>query len=426
MASAEADLTPALRHERRVLMLVENLSVPFDRRVWLEACALRDAGFQVVVLCPRGELRDHESRAVVDGIEIHRFDLRASTGGALGYVREYTSAFRAVRKHARALAREQRFHVVHAASPPDFLLLAARSLKRGGSRFVFDHHDLSPELYATRYGKKRGALFRTLLALERRAFRSADVVIATNESYRRIAIDRGGKRTEDVFVVRNGPDLERFAPREPDDSLKDGARHLIAYVGMMGTQDGIDEALRALHALRQQRDDWRALFVGDGEVVPEMRVLAAELGLDDVVSFTGLLDADGVVRVLATADVCISPEPSNPLNDVSTMIKVGEYLAMGRAVVAFDLPETRATAGDAAVYVASGDHAAFARAIDDLLANDERRRELGAAARERAAQALSWERSVEQLYAAYERALGEPVTPTSGTAEERAMEAAYV
>ncbi len=418
-------LPHALRHERRVLMLVENLSVPFDRRVWLEACALRDAGLQVVVVCPRGEQRDREPRAVVEGIEIHRFDPRTSSGGALGYLREYTSAFRAIRKQARTLARERRFDVVHAASPPDFLLAAARSLKRGGCRFVFDHHDLSPELYATRYGKKRGVMYRTLLALERRAFRSADVVIATNESYRRIAIERGGKRPDDVFVVRNGPDLERFAPREPDESLKNGAAHLIAYVGMMGPQDGIEEALRALRLLRQRRDDWRAVFVGDGDVVPDMRLLATELGLDDVVSFTGMLGADDVVRVLATAEVCISPEPSNPLNDVSTMIKVGEYLAMGRAVVAFDLPETRATAGDAAVYAASGDHAAFAQAIDDLLTNEERRRKLGTAGRERAVETLSWDRSVEQLYAAYEHALGEPVTP-GGNADDREAQAAYV
>jgi glycosyltransferase involved in cell wall biosynthesis len=410
VASAEAQLTPAVlasrRREHRVLMLVENLSVPFDRRVWLEATALRDAGLDVVVVCPSGEDRDAEPFVVLDEIEIHRFRPRPSTGGAVGYLREYASAFRSMRRLVRDLSRAQRFDVVHAASPPDFLLLTARSLKRRGSGFVFDHHDLSPELFSTRFGDRRRLVHRTLLAVERLAFRVADVVIATNESYRRVALERGGKTPDDVFVVRNGPDLTRFSPRAPDPSLRADGRHVLCYVGMMGPQDGIDHALRAFAGLREVRDDWRAVLVGDGDVLPEMRALASSLGLDDVVEFTGLLEPSDVVRVLASADVCVSPEPSNPLNDASTMIKVGEYMAMARATVAFDLPETRATAGDAALLVTPGDEAGFANAIARLLEDADLRRELGLAARARTEQTLAWEHSVQHLYAAYERLLG--------------------
>ena len=388
----------------RVLMLVENLSVPRDRRVWQEALALDAAGLEVVVVCPQGEARDTASHEQIEGIEIHRYRARPAQNGALGYVREYVSAFREIRRLVRRLARERRFDVVHAANPPDFLLLTALALKRRGARFVFDVHDLSPELYESRYGR-RGLVHRALAALERISFRLADVVIATNESYRRIAETRGRKPAADVFVVRNDPDLLRFDRAEPDDELRQGKPHLLCYVGMMGLQDGLDHALRALAALRGRRDDWHALFLGDGDALPEMRRLAGELGLDDVVTFGGFVGHDEVRRALASADVCISPEPSSPLNDVSTLVKIGEYMAMARPVVAYDLPETRATAGDAALYAEPGDHAALAANIDLLLSDPVQREALGQRGRQRVEQGLSWSSSVRALYAAYDRLL---------------------
>ena len=387
-----------------VLMLVENLSVPRDRRVWQEAVALDAAGFEVVVICPQGEARDTASREQIGGIEIHRYRARPAQSGALGYVREYVSAYREIRRLVRRLARGRRFDVVHAANPPDFLLLTALALRGRGARFVFDVHDLSPELYESRYGR-RGLVHAALRAIERISFRVADVVIATNESYRRIAEARGGKPAADVFVVRNDPDLAQFDSVDADDALRHGKAHLLCYVGMMGRQDGLDHALRALAALHERRDDWHALFLGDGEALPEMRRLARELDLDDAVTFGGFVGQDDVRRALASADVCISPEPSSPLNDVSTLVKVGEYMAMGRPVVAFDLAETRATAGDAALYAEPSDPAALAANIDALLSDPVQRRELGRRGRQRIEQGLSWASSVRSLYAAYEHLL---------------------
>ena len=390
------------RRKRRVLMVVENLSVPLDRRVWQESLTLRDAGFDVTVISPRGSDRDRAAYERLEGIDIHRYPERRSSGGAISYVREYAHAFVQIRRLARELARTEPFDVVHAANPPDFLLLAVRFLRRHGTRFVFDHHDLAPELFESRF-RRRGLFHRLLLRLERAAFSAADMAIATNESYRRIAVERGGKHPDDVVVVRNGPRLASFRPTAPVPELKRGARRLIAYVGMMGPQDGIDDALRSLAELRRRRDDWRAVFAGDGDVVGEMKRLAEELGLADVVEFTGLLDQDRVIDLLSTADVCIAPEPSSPLNDASTMIKVAEYMAMGRPVAAFDLPETRATAQDSALYARPGDHAGMAGVIEALLADGPLREELGARARRRVEQSLSWERSAAALVSAYER-----------------------
>jgi glycosyltransferase involved in cell wall biosynthesis len=400
----------------RVLMLVENLSVPLDRRVWQESLTLRDAGLRVVVVCPRGHERDTDTYELREGIEIHRFDVPASNGGAAGYLREYVSAYRSIARLAGALARREAFDVVHAANPPDFLLLAARRLRQSGARFIFDHHDLAPELYESRF-EKRGIFGWVLLFLERLAFRQADVVVATNESYRRIAIERGGMCPEDVFVVRNGPDLARFRPQPPEPALRRGADHLIAYAGMMGAQDGVDNALHALHALRVRRDDWHAVFAGDGDMRPSLERLTAELGLEGCVEFTGLLAQEEMIRLLASADVCVAPEGSSPLNDKSTMIKVAEYMALGRAVAAYGLPETKATAGDTAVYAAADGPDALAAAIETLLADSSLRDALGGAARRRVEERFAWTHSAASLLDAYERLLGPGLARQAPAAE---------
>ncbi|MCW2958752.1 MAG: glycosyltransferase WbuB, partial [Solirubrobacterales bacterium] len=285
---------------------------------------------------PDGSQRPFET---LEGIEIHRYPLRPSGGGAAGYMREYGQASWRLDALVRRLARRHHFDIVHAANPPDVLLASAIELRRHGTRMIFDHHDLVPELYRSRFGEGIG--LRAALAGERLAFRLADVVISTNESYRRVAIERGGRAPEDVFVVRNGPDITRFVPAEADPALKRGARHLLAYLGLMGPQDGIDHALRALAWLHARRQDWRAIFVGTGDVLDAMRALAASLGLGGHVEFAGWRDDDDIRRILSTADVCLAPDPPSPLNDVSTMIKIPEYLAMGRPVVSYDLHESR-------------------------------------------------------------------------------------
>lgn len=388
---------------RRILILLQNEPVPSDRHVWNHATALTRAGYEVTVICPIGESRDREPYAQIDGVEIHRYEPRRADESTVGYALEYLAALWSIRRLARRLSRERPFDLVHACSPPDFLLLAALSLRRRGARFIFDHHDLTPELYLSRFGS--GLLHRVTLAAEQVAFRSADVVLSVNDSYRRVAIERGHRDPDDVAVVRTGPDLTRFVPSEPDPSLKRGKRFLLSYAGVMGPQDGVDEALLALAELHTQRQDWHAVFMGDGDVYEEMRERTRELGLDGCVEFTGWVEHETIGRVLSSSDVCLAPEPSNPLNEVSSMVKLSEYMAMSRPIVSFDLAESRFGAGEAAAFVAPEDHSAFARAVSELLDDPERRTAMGAAGRERVEEVLAWEHQERSLLAAYSRAL---------------------
>lgn len=291
---------------RRALVLVENLSVPFDRRVWQECTTLRDAGWRVDVICPQGSKRDTEPEAEIDGVRIHRYPLRAATGGPAGYLKEYGTAL----WHTMRLARKVGpVHVVHACNPPDLLFLPALWLKRHGARFVFDQHDLVPELYLSRFDRGKDLLYRAVCGLERLTYRAADVVIATNESYRDVAVRRGRRRPSDVFVVRSAPDTDRFHPVPAEPELKRGKPHLLCYLGVMGPQDGVDYALRALAKLRDEvgRDDWHAVFVGGGDTFDAMVELSRQLGLSDRVQFTGRVPDADLARYLSTADVCLSP-----------------------------------------------------------------------------------------------------------------------
>ncbi len=388
----------------RALLISENAPLPGDRRVWSEARTLRAAGWEVAAVCAMAGDGEQPERETLEGIELRRYRLRPARS-ALGYLREYGQALWRIRGLVRELARERPFDVVHVASPPDFLHLAARPARRRGARLIFDHHDLTPELFRSRFGRA-GLAHRALLAIERRAMRAADVVISTNESYRRIALARGGVDPADVFVVRNGPDLERFRPVEPDPALRRGRAHLIAYLGMMGPQDGIDEALRALAALRTLRgEDWQAIFVGEGEVRPAMEALAARLGIAEQVEFTGWRGDEDIRRILSSADIGLEPDPPNPLNRSSTMIKVLEYMAMGCPVAAYDLEETRVSAGEAAAYAPEPTPEALARCIDALLADPRRRARMREYGHERVGE-LSWQRSAAVLLDAYERAIG--------------------
>ncbi|MFI8106126.1 glycosyltransferase family 4 protein [Streptomyces sp. NPDC086023] len=394
------DPTGGGRPARRALILVENLSVPFDRRVWQECTTLRDAGWEVHVICPQGEKRDTEPEAEIDGVRIHRYPLRAATGGPAGFAQEYGAAL----WHTFRLARKVGpVHVVHACNPPDLLFLPALWLKRRGARFVFDQHDLVPELYLSRFNRGKDFLYRAVCALERLTYRTADVVLATNESYRDVALSRGRQRPEDVFVVRSAPDTGRFQPVPPEPELKRGKPHLLCYLGVMGPQDGVDYALRALAKLRdeQGRTDWHAVFVGGGDTFDAMVELSRRLGLSEQVQFTGRIPDADLARYLSTADVCLSPDPRNPLNDVSTMNKVLEYMVMGRPIVSFDLKEARVSAGDAAVYAPANDEAEFARLVAQLLDDPDGRARMGKIGQERIGGPLSWPNSQASLLAAY-------------------------
>jgi glycosyltransferase involved in cell wall biosynthesis len=381
--------------KQHILILVENLSVPFDRRVWQESCALRDAGFQVTVICPVGANQDREKEIVLDGVRILRYPLRPAAGGPFGYLREYTLALWHILRLAIKVRREGPVDAVHACNPPDLLFLIALALRPSGARFVFDHHDLVPELFVSRFSGHKGFLHTMTRFVERLTFACADGVISTNESYRQVAIERGKVARDRVVVVRSAPDLTQFVHRDSDSGLRRGKPYLLAYLGVMGPQDGVDYALRALHLLRDKigRDDFHCVFMGAGDAYDEMVTLSEQLGLADVVEFPGRVPDEFVQRCLSTADVCLSPDPFNPLNNVSTMNKVVEYMAMSRPIVSFDLVETRVSAQGAAVYAAPNDELCFAKEIDALLEDSERRQQMGQAGRRRVEDELSWDAS---------------------------------
>lgn len=389
---------------RRVVIVVQNLSVPFDRRVWQEATTLRDAGYDIRVICPKGTSYDEEPYSLLEDVEIFRYDLRPATAGISGYPREYAVSMASTWRLLRRLYRERPFGLLHACNPPDILLLAGLPFRSRGTCMIFDHHDLVPELYLSRFPNAPVLGHAATLRAEQLTFRLADVVLSTNESYRRVAIQRGGADPDRVFVVRSAPDLRAFQPVSPDCSLRRGSEHLIAYVGVMGPQDGIDHALRALAGLSRRRADWHAVFVGSGDVFEQMHSLRDELGLRESVTFTGRVPDSELLRILSTADVALSPDPRNPLNDASTMNKIMEYMALGLPIASYDLTETRVSAGDAAMYATPNAPDALASVVDVLLSSPRTRAAMADAGRARVRDDLSWERSAEALLRAYARA----------------------
>lgn len=386
-----------------VMLLVENESVPTDARVWNEACLLRDAGFDVTVVCPAGIERDQERTITIDGVTVRRFPLKPAGGGVAGFLIEYLTAL--WRMAAIVWRSDRPVRVIHSANPPDLLFLIGLVPKlRWGTKLVFDHHDLVPELFEARFGSHK-LLLRLTRATEWLSFRTADAVVSTNESYRRIAVERGGKRPEQVRVVRNARDRATFRPVEPDPSLKRGRPNLAVYVGVMGHQDGGDVAVRVAGIYRNQlgRDDLQVTFVGDGDQVDDCKRLAAELEIEDMIHFAGWVDKDEVLRYLSTADVGLATDPPSPLNDVSTMIKVVEYAAVGLPMVSFDLAESVVSAGDAALYAPAGDEKALAEQLAALIDDPELREELGRRAITRSDGPLSWQTANDALLETYER-----------------------
>jgi len=388
---------------RRALILVEDLPVPFDRRVWSEATTLRRAGWRVTVVCPMGDgaRRWHER---IDGIEIFRYPLPTTAAGLANHVAEYAVAVPAMLILALLAWRGRRLDVVHACNPPDFLFPIGRLFRAMGSAFVYDQHDLAPEVYRAQGGRRGGLVDRFLRWCERVTYRSADVVIATNETYRRMAIERGGVAPEHVHVVRSSPDPGRIFAVDPDATLRDGRRYLVSYLGTMGPQDGVDlfvEAARAVSAALP--DQVRFVAMGGGNQVEALRELAGRAPAVGV-EFTGRIPDEDVRRILATSDVAVSPDPANDFNEYCTMNKTLEYMAMAVPVVAFDLEETRVSAGDAAVYAPPNDAGRLGQLIVELLADPEKRRAMGRIGQERVRGPLSWEVSAAALLDAYDDA----------------------
>ena len=395
----------------RVLVIVQNLPVPFDRRVWLECQALVAAGFTVSVICPKGP--GDPGHQVIDGVSIHKYRPAPPTAGLLSYLWEFVYSWVRTALLSVRVRRRTGFDVIQACNPPDTYWLLARLWRSRGVRFVYDQHDLNPEVFLSRFGRPRGAVarlqYRTLLWLERSTYRAADEVISTNQSYRRVAIERGDRRPERVTVVRSGPDTRRMAPRPPVPELRHGRRHLLVYLGIMGPQDGVDQALRALALLvhEHHRDDVHLALLGFGDCLEELKALAVELDVADRTTFTGRAGPETVADHLSTAVLGLSPDPSNPLNDVSTMNKVMEYMAFATPVVSFDLTETRVSAGPTGTYAdpASGP-AGLAAAVLELLDDPERRLRLALAARARAVSELDWRPQAESYVEVFRRVCG--------------------
>ena len=393
----------------RVLIIVQNLPVPLDRRVWLESQALRDAGYGVSVICPRGP--DDSRFEVLEGIRIHRYRPAPATHGIVSFVWEFAYCWLVTLWLAVKIYVRDGVEVIQACNPPDTFWALALLFRPFGVRFVFDQHDLCPEVYDARFEKPNPILARGLRVLERASYATAHHVIVTNALYHEIALVRGHLQPARVTVVRNGPIADRFVRGEPDESLRRGRHFLCCYLGIMGPQDGVDLVVRLAKEVRATgRDDVQFAILGFGDELDNLRALAKELRVDDCVEFTGRAD-DAMVRAwLSTADVGIVPDPKTPFNDVSSMNKTVEYMAFGLPVLAFDLRETMATADAAGAFVPQPDAASFARVLLELLDDPERRAKMAAFGRDKFERELAWHDQATKYVAVYDAMLARPTS----------------
>lgn len=395
-------MTGSVGRGRRVLIIVENLPAPFDQRVWQEATTLRDAGYEIFIICPTGKGFE-KKRDVIEGIHIYRHNLPVEGASPLGYLWEYSVALLWEFLLAWRVLLSRGFDVIHACNPPDDIFIIGGFFKLLGKKFVFDHHDISPELYLAKFAR-RDLLYKLLLAWERLTFKTADISIAPNDSYRKIAIERDKMDPGKVFVVRSGPNLNRLRTVQPVPELRRGRKYLVGYVGVMGKQDGIDYLMRAIRHIVYDlgRTDIHFGLVGDGTELQSMRIYARELGVADFVTFTGRVADEKMLEMLNTADVCVNPDVANEMNDKSTMNKIMEYMALGKPMVQFDLVEGRVSAQRASLYARRNDEKDFARKITKLLDDPKLRDQMGRYGRNRIERELAWEFEAPKLLQAYD------------------------
>lgn len=410
----------------RVLMVGENLPFPADRRLRHQACALHGFGYKVFVVTPKGHNADSSGFEMYNGIYVYRYRQFWQGSGALSYMLEYGWALICTFFFMLRIWLIHGFDCIHVANPPDLLFLVALPFKIVGKKLIFDQHDVSPETYEAKFGR-RDLLYRILLVLERLSYASSDLVIATNQSFVNIAKERGKVPAERLFIVRNGPDLRYFSRVPPRPELKLGFLYMVAYVGIMGSQDGVDRLVRAATELLRIRRQKDVLFViiGKGDSWQDLRQLAEDCGVADIVFFPGRISDEELRAYLSTADLCAAPDPPSSMNRISTMNKIMEYMICGGPIVSFDLTETRYSAQDAAVYVEEDDPMEFAITINELLDDPLRRAEMGAAGFRRATTELHWGRSEQCLLKAY-TFLGAPVPETNSHALLERSEAALV
>ena len=391
-----------MEKERKILIIVENLPVPFDTRVWQEATTLAANGYTVSVICPvgKGYMAKEET---LDGVQIFRHPLPPEGNGAIGYFREYGSALREELRLAKKVYREIGFDVIHGCNPPDDIYMVASFFKKYGVKYVFDHHDICPELFEAKFGSTKGLLYKSQVWLERQTYKHCTFAFVTNESYRKIAIERDRMPPDRVIVLRSGPKLERLRQLPPDPSIRRGYPYMVGYLGVIGQQEGVEYILQAAQYIKERENNVFWGIVGGGPHLEAMKKQAHVMGLDDCVEFTGRVPDEQMLRYLNTADVCVNSDTYNAMNDKSTMNKVLEYMALGKPIVQFDLTEGRYSAQEASLYAKRNDAVDMAEKIRQLLADPELRERMGRYGHERIVNELSWDNTSKALLEGYEK-----------------------
>ena len=390
--------------KRKILIIVENLPVPFDTRVWQEATTLAENGYTVSVICPKGKgyTADEE---FLDGVHIFRHNLSTEGNGAVGYLREYYTALREETRLAKKIFKEIGFDVIHGCNPPDDIYMVAKKFKKYGVKYVFDHHDICPELFEAKFGHASGPLYWSQLFFERQTYKHCAFAFVTNESYKKIAIERGRMDPEKVIVLRSGPRLDRMKIQPPNESIKRGYEYMVGYLGVIGQQEGIEYLLEAAKIIKQRGYSVFWGVVGGGPHLEALKKQAHEMQLDDCVEFTGRVSDEQMLEYLNTADVCVNCDEYNSMNDKSTMNKILEYMALAKPIVQFDLTEGRYSAQEASLYARDNDAEDMANKILELLEDPERRRQMGEYGRNRVVNELSWEHTSKALIEGYNRFL---------------------
>ncbi|MDY0045714.1 MAG: glycosyltransferase family 4 protein [Syntrophales bacterium] len=383
-------------------MIVENNSVPMDVRVWAEALAAKEYGYDVSVICPIHKKSGRKKYERLEGVDIYRHPMPLEASGFAGFFFEYMTALLWEFIFSIKLYLKKPFHIIHSANPPDHIFIIAGIFKLFGVKYIFDHHDITPETYVAKFGKKN-IVYKILLCMEKVTFKMADIVISTNESYKKIAIERGGKKSEDVFVVRNGPDLAKIDRPAPNPKLKEGFEYLVAYLGNINNQEGIDNLLRSVAYIvfEKKINNIRFMIIGTGPHWNEMVQMSKKMKLENFVTFTGYIPYADLYEILTTADLCVNPEFRNPFTDKSTMIKIMDYMTFGKPIVMYETTEGRVSAGESAYYVKNNNEQEFADAIVELLADPARRNKMSEKAIERINGTLQWSMQKQNLHAAY-------------------------
>lgn len=391
-----------MNKERKVLIIVENLPVPFDTRVWQEATTLAANGYTVSVICPKGKGYTQEEE-YLQGVHIFRHDLPTEGNGPVGYAKEYFTALKEELRFAKKVYKEIGFDVIHGCNPPDDIYMVAKHFKKYGVKYVFDHHDICPELFEAKFGKTSGLLYKSQLWLEKQTYKHCTFAFVTNESYKKIAIERGKMNPNKVIVLRSGPKLERMRIMPPLESIKRGYKYMVGYLGVIGQQEGIEYLLDAAKYIKEHDNNVFWGIVGGGPHLEALKKQAHEMGLDDCVEFTGRAPDQQMLEYLNTADVCVNSDKYNSMNDKSTMNKILEYMALAKPIVQFDLTEGRYSAQEASLYAKNNDAEDMAKKIIELLENSELRKKMGAYGRNRVVNELSWEHTSKALLEGYEK-----------------------